>query len=56
MEVCTEAELIAIENEAALCDGAFEIGESLEGLVCERLVEDRPQVLVALFQGSSAIR
>ena len=35
---------MAIENEAALCDGAFEIGEGLEVLVCERLVEDRPQV------------
>src|SRR4051794_11428563 len=45
VEVCTEAELIAIENEAALCDGSFEIGEGLEVLVCERLVEDRPQVL-----------
>ena len=51
MEVCTEAELIAIENEAALCDGAFEIGEGLEVLVCERLVEDRPQGLGGLKLG-----
>ena len=42
---------MAIENEAALCDGSFEIGEGLEVLVCERLVEDRPQVLGGLKLG-----
>src|SRR3954462_12557232 len=53
MEVCPEAELIAIENEAALCDGSFEIGEGLEVLVCERLLEGRAQGLGGLEVGGS---
>ena len=48
MEVCTEAELIAIEDPAAVCDRAFQIGEGLEVPVRERLIQDRPEVLSGL--------
>ncbi len=51
MEVCPEAELIAIEDAATVCDGSFEIGEGLEVLVGERLVDDGPQVLGGLKLG-----
>src|SRR3954451_18077516 len=51
MEVCPEAELIAFEDPATVCDGAFEIGEGVEGLVGERLVEDGPEVLGGLKLG-----
>jgi hypothetical protein len=51
VKVCPEAELRAIEDLATVCDGSFEIGEGLEGLVGERLVENRPQVLGGLKLG-----
>src|SRR4051812_50202792 len=54
VEVCPERELIAIEDPATVCDGAFEIGEGLEVLVRERLVEDGPQGLGRLQLGGVA--
>ena len=51
MEVCPEAELIAIEDPATVCDGAFQIGEGLEVLVSERLIQNRPEVLGGLELG-----
>src|SRR4051794_41826498 len=54
MEVCPEAELIAFEDPATVCDGAFEIGEGVEVLVGERLVEDGPEVLGGLKLGRVA--
>src|SRR3954449_3561359 len=54
MEVCPEAELIASEDPATVCDGAFEISEGLEVLVGERLVEDGPEVLGGLKLGRVA--
>src|SRR4051812_7620521 len=51
MEVCAGFELIAIENATALGDDLLEIGEGLEVLVGEGLVEDGPQVLGGLKLG-----
>jgi hypothetical protein len=51
MEVCPEAELIALENPATVCDRAFQIGEGLEGAVGERLIQDGPEVLSRLQFG-----
>src|SRR3954454_7461457 len=51
MEVCPEAELIAVEDPATVCDRAFQIGKGLEVLVCERLIQNRPEVLSRLELG-----
>ena len=51
MEVCPETELIAIEASATVCDDAFQIGEGLEVLVGERLIQNRPEVLSRLKLG-----
>src|SRR5215210_977868 len=51
MEVCPEAELIAFEDPATVCDDAFQIGEGLEVLVGERLIQNRPEVLSRLKLG-----
>ncbi len=51
MEVCPETELITIEASATVCDDAFQIGEGLEVLVGERLIENRPEVLSRLKLG-----
>src|SRR3954463_6638537 len=51
MEVCPEAELIAIEASATVRDDAFQIGEGLEVLVGERLIQKRPEVLSRLKLG-----
>jgi len=42
---------MAIEDPATVCDRAFQIGEGLEVLVGERLVEDGPEVLGGLKLG-----
>src|SRR3954471_20502487 len=52
VEVCPETELIAIEASATVCDDALQIGEGLEVLVCERLVEDGPGGLRGLEPGA----
>src|SRR3712207_7663786 len=51
-----EAELIALENPATVCDRAFQIGEGLEVPVRERLIQNRPEVLgwLQVGGGSSA--
>ena len=51
MEVCPETELIAIEASATVRDDAFQIGEGLEVLVGEWLIEDGPEVLGGLQFG-----
>src|SRR3954466_15904866 len=51
VEVCPETELIAIEASATVCDDAFQIGEVLEVLVGERLIQNRPEVLSRLKVG-----
>src|SRR3954471_12637450 len=51
MEVCPEAELIASEDPATVCDRAFQIGEGLEVLVGERLIQNWPEVLSRLKLG-----
>src|SRR3954453_14435961 len=51
VELCPETELIAFEDPATVCDRAFQIGEGLEGLVCERLIQNRPEVLSRLELG-----
>jgi hypothetical protein len=48
MEVCTEADLIALEDSATVCDRAFQISKSLEVPVRERLIEDGPEMLGGL--------
>src|SRR3954468_16031783 len=48
MEVCAGFELIAIENTAALGDDLLEIGQGLEVLVGEWLIQDGPQVFCGL--------
>src|SRR3954463_1609302 len=48
MEVCPEAELIALEASATVRDDAFQIGEGLEVLVGERLIQNRPEVFCGL--------
>ena len=54
MEVCSEAELIAVEDPATLCDRAFQIGQGLEVLVREWLIQKRPEVLGGLKLGGVA--
>src|SRR5215210_6072724 len=51
MEVCPEAELIAFEDPATVCDCAFQIGQGLEVLVRERLIQNGPEVLGGLKLG-----
>ena len=51
MEVCPETERIAIEASAPVCDDALQIGKGLEVLVCERLIQNRPEVLSRLKLG-----
>ena len=51
MEVCPETELIALEASATVRDDAFQIGEGLEGLVGERLIQNRPEALGGLKLG-----
>src|SRR3954452_11282701 len=51
MEVCPEAELIAIENATALGDDVLEISKGLEVLVGERLIQNGPEVLGGLKLG-----
>src|SRR3954467_1939107 len=51
MEVCPEAELIASEDPATVCDRAFQIGKGLEVLVGERLIQNGPEVLSGLKLG-----
>ena len=51
MEVCPEAELIAIEDPATVCDRAFQISKRRKVLVGEWLVEDGPEVLGGLKLG-----
>ena len=51
MEVCPEAELIAFEDPATLCDRAFQIGEGLKVAVGERLIQNGPEVLGGLKLG-----
>ncbi len=51
MEVCPETERIAIEASATVCDDAFQIGEGLEVLVGEWLIQDGPEVLSRLKLG-----
>ena len=48
---CPETELIAIEASATVRDDAFQIGEGLEVLVGERLIQNRPEVLSRLKLG-----
>ena len=54
MEVCTETELIALEDLATVCDRAFQIGEGREVPVGERLIQNRPEVLSRLQVGRVA--
>src|SRR3954449_883733 len=51
MEVCPEAELIAVEDPATVCDRAFQIGEGRKVAVRERLIQNGPQVLGGLKLG-----
>src|SRR3954468_4119977 len=51
MEVCPEAELIAFEDPATLCDRAFQIGQGLKVAVGERLIQNGPEVLGGLKLG-----
>ena len=51
MEVCPGFELIAIQDATALGDDVLEIGEGLEVVVGEWLVEDGPEVLSRLKLG-----
>src|SRR3712207_2749909 len=51
MEVCPEAELVAFEDPATVCDRAFQIGKALEVLVRERLIQNGPEVLGGLKLG-----
>jgi hypothetical protein len=51
VEVCAGFELIAVENATALGDDVLKIGEGVEVLVGERLVEDGPEVLGGLKLG-----
>ena len=51
MEVCPEAELIAFEDPATVCDRAFQIGKGLKVAVRERLIQNRPEVLGRLKLG-----
>ena len=51
MEVCPEAELIAFEDPATLCDRAFQISEGRKVAVRERLIQNGPEVLGGLKLG-----
>src|SRR3954471_24889478 len=51
MEVCPEAERIASEDPATVCDRAFQIGKGLEVAVRERLIQNGPEVLGGLKLG-----
>src|SRR5829696_1871067 len=51
MEVCPEAELIAFEDPATVCDRAFQIGQGLKVLVREWLIQNGPEVLGGLKLG-----
>src|SRR5215207_2870217 len=51
MEVCPEAELIAVEDPATVCDRAFQIGQGLKVLVREWLIQNGPEVLGGLKLG-----
>src|SRR4029453_10840407 len=51
MEVCPEAELIAVEDPATVCDRAFQIGQGLEVAVREWLIQKRPEGLGGLKLG-----
>src|SRR3954451_7093992 len=51
MEVCPEAELIASEDPATVCDCAFQIGKGLEVAVRERLIQNGPEMLGGLKLG-----
>ena len=51
MKVCAGFELIAVENATALGDDVLKIGEGLEVLVGQWLVEDGPEVLGRLQFG-----
>src|SRR3954467_8633297 len=51
MEVCPEAELIAYEDPATVCDRAFQIGQGLEVAVREWLIQKGPEVLGGLKLG-----
>ena len=51
MEVCAWFELIAVENATARGDDVLEIGQGLEVLVGEGLVEDGPEVFSRLKLG-----
>src|SRR3954470_14860446 len=49
MEVCPEAELIASEDPATVCDCAFQIGKGLEVAVRKRaMAADQVEVMRAL--------
>ena len=48
MEACPEAELIAFEDPATVCDRAFQIGQGLEVPVGEWLIQDGSQVFCGL--------
>ena len=51
MEVCPEAELIAFEDPATVCDRAFQIGQGRKVAVRERLIQNGPEVLGGLKLG-----
>jgi hypothetical protein len=51
MEVCPEAELIAFEDPATVCDRAFQISKRREVAVRERLIQNGPEVLGGLKLG-----
>src|SRR5829696_10304373 len=51
MEVCPEAELIAIKDPATVCDRAFQIGQGVKVAVRERLMQNRPEVFSRLKLG-----
>ena len=51
MEVCPGFELIAIENATPLGHDVLEIGEGLEVLVGEWLIQNGPEVLGGLQFG-----
>jgi len=47
VEVCTEFELITVQNEAALGDGLLEIGEGLEAQMTRNMRRGSPPRLMA---------
>ena len=48
MEVCPETELMAIEDPATVCDGAFEIGEGREAQMIRHMRHGSSPRLMAL--------